>query len=39
MNALTVVLMVIAGLVLIYAAVKGLDPREVVKAALTKGNK
>lgn len=39
MNSLAMVLIVIGGLVLIYSAVKGEDPREVVKRALAKGGK
>jgi len=37
MNALALVLMVIVGLVLIYAAIKGTDPRELIKSAVRKG--
>lgn len=37
MNSLTIVLMIIAGLVLVYASVKGLDPRDVVKGAFSQG--
>lgn len=37
MNSLTLVIMVIVGAVLIYAAVKGEDPRELVKRSLAKG--
>jgi hypothetical protein len=36
MNSMTIVLLVIAGLVLVYAAIKGEDPREVVKKALSR---
>lgn len=34
MNSLTIVLMVLVGLVAIYAAIKGVDPRELIKNAL-----
>lgn len=37
MNSLTVVLLVMIGLVLLYAAVKGEDPRELAKRALNRG--
>lgn len=36
MSPLIVVLMIILGAVLVYAAVKGQDPRELVKGALGK---
>lgn len=36
MNSLTVVIMLIVGGVLLYSAVKGTDPRELLKAALTR---
>lgn len=39
MNSLTIVLMVIVGLVAIYSAIKGIDPRDLVKNALGRGNK
>jgi hypothetical protein len=35
MNSLTLVIMVIAGSVLVFAAIKGEDPRDLVKKALT----
>jgi hypothetical protein len=37
MNSLTIVLMVLVGAVLVYSAVKGTDPRELIKQALRKG--
>lgn len=37
--SLMIVLIGIAALVLIYAAVKGKDPRDVIKQALSKGAK
>jgi hypothetical protein len=37
MNSLALVLIVIAALVILYAAVKGEDPRDIVKRALTRG--
>jgi hypothetical protein len=37
MSSLAVVIMVLVGAVLIYAAVKGEDPRDLVKRGLTKG--
>jgi hypothetical protein len=37
MNSLVIVLMIIVGAVLVYAAVKGGDPREIVKKALSNG--
>lgn len=36
-NSLTVVILAIIGIVLAYSAVKGKDPRAVVKDALKKG--
>lgn len=39
MNSLAVTLLVIVGAVLVYSAIKGEDPREVVKRALSKGGK
>lgn len=38
MNTLTVVLMITVGLVLVYAGVKGQDPREIIKTALHQGS-
>lgn len=38
MNSLTIVLMIIAGGLLIYASVKGIDPRDLAKKALTQGS-
>lgn len=35
--SLMVVILVMAGLVFVYAAVKGKDPREVIKDALKRG--
>lgn len=37
MNSLTIVLMVLVGLVAVYAAIKGVDPRQLVKNALGRG--
>lgn len=34
---LLIVLLLIAGIVFVYSAVKGVDPRELVKKALSKG--
>lgn len=34
---LGIVIILIVGLILIYAAVKGRDPRDIVKSALKKG--
>lgn len=39
MNSLTLILMLIVGAVLIYAAVTGGDPRDIIKRALTTGMK
>jgi hypothetical protein len=36
MSAITIVLFIIIGLVLIYAAVKNVDPRDLVKQAVSK---
>lgn len=36
-DSLTVVLLAIAGVVLVYAAIKGKDPRDLIKDALKKG--
>lgn len=36
-NSLVVVIIVLIGLVLVYAAIKGTDPREVIKQALRRG--
>jgi hypothetical protein len=38
MNSLVFVLMLIIGAVLVYSAIKGGDPREIIKKALTTGN-
>lgn len=35
--SLTVVIMIIAGLVFVYAAIKGEDPRDLVKRAVQRG--
>lgn len=35
--SLTIVLIGIAAMVIIYAAVKGQDPRDIIKGALSKG--
>jgi hypothetical protein len=37
MNSLVLVIFILIGLVLIYAAVKNQDPRDIFKQALTKG--
>lgn len=37
MNSMTIVLMLITGAVLVYCAVKGQDPRDLIKKALTGG--
>lgn len=36
-NTLIVVLVAIAGAIFVYAAIKGQDPREIIKSALRKG--
>lgn len=35
--SLVIILLLVTGMVLIYAAVKGQDPRELIKKALDKG--
>lgn len=37
MSSMTVVLMLMVGAVLVYCAIKGIDPRELAKKALTRG--
>jgi hypothetical protein len=37
MNSLTIVLMMLVGAVLVYASVKGIDPRTLLQQALKKG--
>lgn len=39
MSPLMYVILLIVGAVLIYSAVKGQDPRELIKSALGKGSK